>query len=261
MLNYSAKTRRPNYANLSSAIRYNSRYIWQSGNARLQPELSHHISATAIWKFVTFMANYTRTDDAIMTWSAPYWNEGVVLVQPRNIETPYRMFSTFVNLTPTIGIWTMNYTAGVQAQRLDITVEDPREASGKRVTSFNDKPVWFAQLFNTFSVKGGWQFELGGMIQSRGYSGNLLLTNVYCDISAAVQKTLLKDGSLILRLEGADLAGLANYNVISDFGSHTIRQTIMLDSQKIKFSVRYNFNTAQSKYRGTGAGSDSKNRM
>lgn len=27
MLNYSAKTRRPNYANLSSAIRYNSRYI------------------------------------------------------------------------------------------------------------------------------------------------------------------------------------------------------------------------------------------
>ena len=33
MLNYSAKTRRPNYANLSSAVRYNSRYIWQSGNA------------------------------------------------------------------------------------------------------------------------------------------------------------------------------------------------------------------------------------
>ncbi|MBR3075748.1 MAG: outer membrane beta-barrel protein, partial [Bacteroidales bacterium] len=40
MLNYSAKTRRPNYANLSSAIRYNSRYIWQGGNAGLQPELS-----------------------------------------------------------------------------------------------------------------------------------------------------------------------------------------------------------------------------
>ncbi len=261
MLNYSAKTRRPNYANLSSAIRYNSRYIWQSGNAQLQPELSHNISATAIWKFVTFMANYTRTDDAIMTWSSPYGNDGVVLVKPRNIETPFRMFSAFVNLTPTVGLWSMNYTMGIQGQRLNIHVEDPREASGKRVTSFNDKPILFAQLFNTFSVKGGWQFELGGVIQSKGYSGNLLLTSAYCDISAAVQKTLLQDGSLVLRLEGADLAGLAHYNVVSDFGSHTIRQTNVLDTQKIKFSVRYTFNKAQSKYRGTGAGTDSKKRM
>ena len=261
MLNYSAKTRRPNYANLSSAIRYNSRYIWQSGNAQLQPELSHNISATAVWKWVTFMANYTRTDDAIMTWSSPYGSEGVVLVQPRNIESPFRMYSTFVNLTPTVGIWTMNYTLGVQGQRLGITVEDPREAGGKRVTSFNDKPIWIAQLLNTFSVKGGWQFELGGLVQSKGYSGNFLLTNVFCNITAAVQKTLLKDGSLILRLESADLAGLAHNNVDTDFGSHTIKQTNVMDTQKVKFSVRYNFNAAQSKYRGTGAGADSKARM
>lgn len=171
------------------------------------------------------------------------------------------MFSAFVNLTPTVGLWSMNYTMGIQGQRLNIHVEDPREASGKRVTSFNDKPILFAQLFNTFSVKAGWQFELGGVIQSKGYSGNLLLTSAYCDISAAVQKTLLQDGSLVLRLEGADLAGLAHYNVVSDFGSHTIRQTNVLDTQKIKFSVRYTFNKAQSKYRGTGAGTDSKKRM
>lgn len=185
----------------------------------------------------------------------------MVLVKPRNIETPFRLFSAFVNLTPTVGLWSMNYTMGIQGQRLNIHVEDPREASGKRVTSFNDKPILFAQLFNTFSVKGGWQFELGGVIQSKGYSGNLLLTSAYCDISAAVQKTLLQDGSLVLRLEGADLAGLAHYNVVSDFGSHTIRQTNVLDTQKIKFSVRYTFNKAQSKYRGTGAGTDSKKRM
>ena len=261
MLNYSAKTRRPSYANLSGAIRYNSRYIWQSGNAGLQPELSHNIGATAVWKFITFMANYTRTEDAIMTWSSPYGDEGVVLVRPRNIETPFRMFSTFVNLTPTVGIWTLNYTVGVQAQRLNITVEDPREAGGKRITSFNDKPIWIAQLLNTFTVKGGWQFELGGLIQSKGYTQNLYLKNAYVNITAAIQKTLLADGSLVLRLEGADLAGMAHNDVDSDFGSHTIMQTNLLDTQKVKLSVRYSFNTAQSKYRGTGAGTDSKSRM
>ena len=61
--------------------------------------------------------------------------------------------------------------------------------------------------------------------------------------------------------KGDDLAGLAHYNVVSDFGSHTIRQTNVLDTQKIKFSVRYTFNKAQSKYRGTGAGTDSTKRM
>ncbi len=261
MLNYSAKTQRPNYSNLSSAIRYNSRYTWQSGNAQLQPQISNDFSITAVWNFLTFVADYTRTDKAIMTWSSPYGEDGVVLVQPRNIDTPYRTMTAMMILTPTIGPWTMNYTLGVQPQWLSINVSDPREPSGSRVTKFNGKPIYFAMLQNVFTVKGGWQFELGVTIQSKGYQGNLYMENVYCDMTAAVQKTLLPDGALVLRLEGADLLGLARINVDSDFGSHTINQTNLMDNQRIKFSLRYNFNTAQSKYRGTGAGTDSKNRM
>ena len=261
MLNYSAKTQRPNYGNLSSVVRYNSRYIWQSGNAQLQPQLSHNIGLTAVWKFITLMVNYARTDDAIITWSAPMGDEGVVLVQPRNLETPFRNMAAYVNLTPTIGPWTLNYTIGIQPQWLTINAPDPREASGYRKTTFNHKPMAFAQLFNTLTVGGGWQFELGGTVMTPGYTQNLYIKNWYCDLNAAIQKTLLKDGSLVLRLEGVDLLGLAHYDADSDFGSHTIMQTNLMDTQKVKLSVRYNFNTAQSKYRGTGAGSDSKNRM
>jgi len=261
MLNYNAKTSRPHYGNLSSAIRYNSRYIWQSGNSQLQPELSHNIGLSAVWKFITFMANYTRTDDAIVTWSAPYGADGVVLVRPRNIETPFRMMSAYVSLTPTVGPWNMNYTLGILPQWFTINAPDPREASGIRVTTFNGKPIFFAQLFNTFTVKGGWQFELGSVFMSPGYSRNLYMTNWFVDLTVAVQKTLLRDGSLVVRLEGADLTRNAFFSPYSDFGSHTIMQTNLLDMQKVKLSVRYNFNTAQSKYRGTGAGADSKARM
>ena len=261
MLNYAAKTARPNYALLSSAIRYNSRYIWQSGNAQLQPSLMHNVSLAAVYKWVTVMVNYTRMNNAMVTWSAPIGEEGVVLVKPRNLEEPYRFMAAYVNLTPTVGCWNMNYTLGIQPQWLSITVDDPREASGKRVTTFNGKPLFFAQLQNTFTLKGGWQLELGGQVNSRGYSQNLYLRNTYVDVTAAVQKTLLKDGSLVLRLEGADLLGMAHYDVDSDFGSHTIMQTNRMDTQKVKFSVRYNFNVAPSKYRGTGAGADEKARM
>ena len=261
MLNYSIKTNRPNYSLLSSAIRYNSRYIWQSGNAELQPSIMNNVSLGGVYKWITLMVNYTRMDNAMMTWSAPYNDEGVVLVKPRNIEEPYRTMAAYVNLTPTIGPWNLNYTFGIQPQWLSITVDDPRAAGGKRVTSFNGKPIFFAQLFNTFTFKGGWQLELGGVVNSKGYTQNLYLKKPYVDVSAAVQKALLKDGSLILRLEASDLAGLAHYDVDTDFGNHTIMQTNKMDTQRIKFSIRYSFNSAQSKYRGTGAGAEAKARM
>ena len=261
MLNYSVKTNRPNYSLLSSAIRYNSRYIWQSGNAELQPSIMNNVSLAAVYKWATVMVNYMRTDHALMTWSAPYNDEGVVLVKPRNIEEPFRTMAAYVSLTPTIGPWNLNYTFGIQPQWLSITVDDPRVAGGKRVTSFNGNPIFFAQLFNTFTLKGGWQLELGGAVTTKGYTQNLYLKNPYVEVSAAVQKTLLKDGSLVLRLEASDLAGMAHYDVDTDFGNHTIMQTNKMDSQRIKFSIRYSFNTAQSKYRGTGAGANEKARM
>ena len=261
MFSYSAKTRRPDYSALSSAIQYNSRYIWQSGNAKLQPETSHNLNLTAVWNFISFVVDYARMDNTIITWSAPYNEEGVVLVQPRNIDTPYRAMSAMVNLAPTIGIWNINYTFGLMPQWLSINAPDNREPSGIRVTKFNGRPIWIAQLFNTFRLGGGWQLELGGTLQTKGYTQNMSLENNYFDLSAAVQKSLLKDGSLVLRLEGSDLANLAHINVSSDFGSHIIHQTNNVDQQKVKLSVRYNFNTTQSKYRGTGAGSDTKSRM
>ena len=261
MLNYSAKTLRPNYAYLSGAVRYNSRYIWQSGNAQLQPELRHNFSFTALWKFITLVVNYSRVEDAIMTWSSPVGDEGVVLVQPRNIETPQRKMAVYMTFTPTIGPWTMNYTVGILPQWLTINAPDSREPDGVRVTSFSDKPIGIAQLFNTFTIGGGWQLELGGTVWTPGYNQNMYMRNWYFDLSTAVQKTLLKDGSLVLRLEGADLLGTAHFDAYSDFGSHTIMQTNQMDTQRVKFSLRYNFNTAQSKYRGSGAGADSRERM
>ena len=261
MVNYSAKTQRPNYAYLSGTVRYNSRYIWQSGNAQLQPELRHNFSCTALWKFISLVINYSRVEDAIMTWSSPVGDEGVVLVQPRNIETPQRKMAVYMTFTPTIGPWTMNYTLGILPQWLTINAPDFREPDGIRVTRFSDKPIGIAQLFNTFTIRGGWQLELGGTVWTPGYNQNMYMKNWYCDLSVAVQKSLLDDGSLVLRLEGTDLLGTAHFDAYSDFGSHTIMQTNRMDTQRVKISVRYKFNTAQSKYRGSGAGADSRERM
>ena len=259
-LSYSAKTHRPDFESLSSAIRYHSRYVYQSGNAKLQPQTNHDLGVNVNWKWLTMVTQYSRIDDAISQWSELYNDKGVVLVHPANLDRPVRTLAWFVNAAPTVGIWTLNWTAGVQQQWLKLDMPDPREATGRRSVSFSDKPMIIAQLFNTLRFKKDWQIELGGEFHSKAYSQNAMLTNNYLDISAAIQKSLL-DNALVLRLEGSDLSGLGRFDLMTDCGSHIIRQTNRMDSQRIKFSIRYNFNTAQSKYKGTGAGADVRSRM
>ncbi|MGN0188669.1 MAG: outer membrane beta-barrel family protein, partial [Candidatus Cryptobacteroides sp.] len=260
-LSYSAKTQRPDFSMLSSAVRYNSRYILQSGNSALQPQIVNDANLMANWKWMTFVMNYSRTDRAIATWSERFNNDGVVIVRPVNLEKPIRNLSAYLTASPTVGIWSINYTVGLQHQWLTIDAPDPREESGIRRTDFSDRTMVFAKLFNTLKVKGGWQFEVGGAVYGRGYIKNLLMTNVQFDLTAAVQKAFLKDRSLVVRLEGKDLAGLGRFNVFTDFGSHIIRQTNKMDTQRVVLSLRYRFNTAQSKYKGTGAGKEAAGRM
>ena len=259
-LSYSAKTTRPDFSMLSSSIRYHSRYILQSGNARLQPQTNHDLGLNLNWKFLTMVTQYSRINDAISQWSELYNDEGIVIVRPVNLESPMRTLVWFINASPTIGVWTMNYTAGVQQQWLKVDSPDVREPSGIRTISFSDKPMWIAQMFNTFRFKGGWQLELGGEYHSIGYSQNSLLINNFFNLTAAVQKSFL-DNSLVVRLAGNDLAGCANYDVMSDCGSHIIRQTNLMDNKRLTLSIRYNFNTASSKYKGTGAGQETARRM
>lgn len=250
MLSYSARTARPGFSMLSTAIRYNNRYTLQGGNAALQPQAIQSLSATALWNFLTLAVSYDRTKDPIITWANLYNDEGVILLKPVNTENPLRTLSAFLVATPTIGPWNISATTGFQKTWLKVGD-----------TVFNDAPIWIARLNNTLTLQKGWQLELGGEYHSPGQQQNITLTNHYFDLTAAVQKTLLKDGSLVLRLEGRDLAYKGHNNVFTNLGHYNITQSVLMDTQRLVFSIRYRFNTTESKYKGTGAGKDARQRM
>ena len=250
MLSYSARTARPDFSALSSAIRYNNRYTLQGGNPALQPQAIQSLSATALWNFLTLSVSYDHVKDPIITWANLYNEDGVVMLKPLNGEHPLRSLSAFLIATPTVGLWNLSATTGFQKTWLQ--VDD---------LTFNDTPIWIARLNNTFTFKKGWQVELGGEYHSPGHMQNITLTNHFFDLTAAVQKTLLKDGSLVLRLEGRDLTYGGHNNIFTDLGHYKITQTVLMDSQRLVLSIRYRFNTAQSKYKGTGAGQDVRSRM
>jgi len=260
MLSYSSRTSRPDFSMLSSAVRYDNRYTFQSGNAALQPQSITSLSSVMLWKFLTLSVNYDRTDDPIITWAGLYNDEGVVLLKPLNLDQPLRVLSAFLSATPTIGPWSPSYVFGVQQNWLTVDVKDPF-TSANRSVSFNDKPIWIAQLNNSFTFKKGWQLELGGEYHTPGYSQNVMVTNHYLNLTAAVQKSLLRDGSLVIRLSGQDLVGKGYNDVFTDLGTYSLDQTLRLDTQRLILSVRYRFNSADSKYKGTGAGQDARDRM
>ena len=155
----------------------------------------------------------------------------------------------------------MNYVVGLQGQNLTYDLTDPAQPTGHRTVSLSNKPIFFAQLENAFTFGNGWQLELGGSWRSKGYNEFYYIYNSYVSLNAAVQKSLLKDGSLVIRLAGADLLGTEANNVHGDFGSYKVWQTIVMDTQKLTLSLRYKFNSANSKYKGTGAGQDARSRM
>ena len=250
MFSYSNRTSRPSFSLLSDAIMYDNRYTLQSGNATLQPQTIQDISLTSLWKFLTLVVNYNRTDHPIITWADLFNEEGVILLKPHNLENPQRGLSTILTATPTIGVWSPRLTLGMQQGWLNV---------GN--LSFNDKPIWIASLDNTFRFDKGWQVELGGEYHSPGYYANTMITNHFFYATAAVQKSLLRDGSLVIRLQGDDLARLGFNNLYTDLGYYKLTQTLHTDTQRLTLSIRYRFNTAESKYKGTGAGKDAKSRM
>ena len=169
MLSYSARTARPGFSMLSTAIRYNNRYTLQGGNATLQPQAIQSLSATALWNFLTLAVSYDRVKDPIITWADLYNEEGVILLKPLNGENPLRSLSAFLVATPTIGPWNISATTGFQKTWLKMGD-----------VYFNDSPIWIARVNNTFTLNKGWQLELGGEYHSPGQQQNMTLTNHWC---------------------------------------------------------------------------------
>lgn len=69
------------------------------------------------------------------------------------------------------------------------------------------------------------------------------------------------DTKKVLRLEGRDLTYTGHNNIFVNQGHDQITKSVFMDTQRLVLSIRYRFNTTESKYKGTGAGKDVRQRM
>ena len=255
-LSYSMKTERPSFFAMNDAVTYISRHMYQAGNSQLLNERVRDLTLNVSYKWLTLTASYEHLTNPITQWNF-LTETDAMLCKHINLYKPINTLSAYLAVTPRVGIWSLNATAGFEKQDLYLDVEGPQGVY--RV--YYDKPQYTLNAYNTFTLKHGWRFDLNLMYRSSGCSYVFYNDTYNLRLNLVAQKSLLKDNSLILRAAVLDCFQRNRMNEFSDCGYNQIQQNNRFSTHKLMFSIIYRLNATRSKYKGTGAGKDAQTRM
>ena len=248
---YSAKTTRPTYRQLSNDVFYVNRYGMQRGNPLLDNSVIHNVSFQGMWKFLQFSIDYSDERGRIIHWMEQIDNSNVTLVTYKNINS-LKWIVPYVSLAPQFGIWHPQLAVGFRKQwfTMETTEGD---------ISLN-KPMLIAQANNTFRFSKTLTGELDFRYQGPGHYQNIYLDYHHTVLNVSLVKTFFND-RLSIKLAGEDLLDRSRDGNLVYNHQVKLWQGNYYDRRRFVATVRYKFNTTRSKYKGTGAGNDEKNRL
>ena len=253
LLSYATKTTRPSYSLMSNSVTYIDRYSITKGNPYLLPEINHDISFAAVWKYLQFAATYRITQRAHVHIGAV--QEGVengMILYTTNFDKNIPLLQAMISATPTISFWYPRLTVGILKQWLSI------DYLGKEKSM--NTPIPFMACSNTLMLPVGFMFSLDYSYTGKGCQRVYELTKATHNLDFALTKTFL-DNTLSVELKGTDLLHMQAQTVRMFSNMYDIYQKNFFDSRQVVLTVRYKFNSANSKYKGTGAGEQQKSRL
>ncbi|MDR0333974.1 MAG: outer membrane beta-barrel protein [Dysgonamonadaceae bacterium] len=251
-LSYTARTQRPSYGQLRSNIAYFNKFTMQTGNPFLKPTTVHDITLASTWKFVQLMLSYRNEHDAIMLWAKRMEeNEAITILSNRNLDR-LPIFTAFVSVAPKFGIWSPQVSIGMTKQWLTITMNDE---------SFTrNRPIMTTSFNNSLTLPKGFLFTLDARFLGKGDRKNEYWIDNQFIVGSSIIKSFL-DEQLHVELKGHDIfKGIRDTHILHD-KQWELWQTSHYDTQRVELTVRYRFNSARSKYRGTGAGESQIRRL
>ena len=124
-LSYSMKTYRPSFFAINDAVTYISRYMYQAGNSHLLNERVRDLTLNVSYKWLTFTASYEHLTNPITQWNFVTETDAM-LCKHINLDKPINTISAYLAVTPRVGIWSLNATAGFEKQDLYLDVEGPK---------------------------------------------------------------------------------------------------------------------------------------
>ena len=250
-LSYSKRITRPPYQMLTSMIVYDSRVLFEGGNPLLRPSVRQCIDLNLTYSWLTFVTGFTRENDFFTHVGNVYDEEkDIAIFQPDNFDHQDRAYATLV-ASPKLGFWQPSFTLHYYQQMFDAEKYGAPKKLNKPEFSF-DLKSWFvinptakALVQASYTGSNHWGFM---------YRGSSFMVN------ARLQKAFLK-GRLNATLFANDIFRTAKTKVTTYYAIGLTAQDVYTYTQQVGLRLTYNFNVSNSKYRGTGAGNDEKNRL
>ena len=250
-LSYGVSISRPSYRDLSEAVYYINQFTLQKGNCYLKPAIKNTLQAQAIWKKWTAKVRYSNTRDAIFFWMEPLQDNPAVSVMSRSNYHSLKAVNASISYAPNVGLWHPQLMVLLYKQWMTLQTTDGVQRMNKPLCGF--------QSANTFKFSKSLSAEMTLMLISKGNENNVEEDNVTLHANASITKTFLND-CLSIRLAGYDLfysqmrAVLRSENVV-------LTNQNKRDSRYVELTLRYTYNQAKSKYKGTGAGAAERQRF
>lgn len=253
MLSYAIKTQRPTYHQLRNSVVYMNRYSVDVGNPYLMPESIQDLSFMTAWKYIQAGLSFQHTRNAILQQGFPADEaENLIMSKTFNLEKAFPTLAAFISASPTISFWSPMVGASIEKQWLSFEYESK--------TINCNKPIIMLEFSNTFSLGKGFMLTADYTYSSsNGYWRDFKVISPSHKIDISLRKSFLKD-ALSVELRGHDLL-LAKDDYSTETDIFSITQYNVRDTRKASLTIRYRFNSARSKYKGTGAGDQQKSRM
>lgn len=248
-LSYSAKTKRPRYDQLSSSIQYDNRYTYETGNPYLRPEFNHDVSLAGLYKWIFFSASYQYVKDAIVGIIDAYKeNEPINLMTYANYAHISK-YSIVMSLSPRISVWTPRLRLNLMGQNLSIQTIGGRKSL--------NTPVLFINYYNSVNLGKG--FTATGDILCRTQGDMDVVTmKPSWQINIGVTKTYK---GWYFQINAIDIFRTARNSMITYGSQMKLNKLNYSDSQALRLTVRYSFNSTMNRYKGKNAGQEEKARL
>lgn len=251
-LTYTGSIYRPSYWMLRSDIMYGNRYTYEGGNPLLRPSLINRLTLNVSYKWIYLNSRYIHGEDAITQLSRAYSedNPTVSLHSFYNMYNSDKLYTT-LTLSPTIGLWSPQFNFLLLQQWYKVETSNGTE-------NFNNPILNFAWN-NNFKLPLGISLDVDLGFDTPGDNENTKVEEWCWFANISLYKSFLKD-RLSVQLKAYDLFN--SYQAKSTIYSGNRLMTGKIEARRnIGITLRYKFNAAKSKYKGTGAGESQKNRM
>lgn len=251
-LSYAGDITRPSYDNLRNSTYYANRYTYQTGNPFLTPTMTQNILLAASYQWLNVSVGYSRVKDDMIQISENYSEENptISLMKVVNTESYDRMTAS-LTVAPTIGLWKPQFTAELYKQWFSIKTHNGIKSLNNPVGTF----VWR----NNFSLPAGILLDINAVYTTCGHNQNIYLQKDACNVSLALYKAFFNN-RLSMQLQANNLLETDDADILIYSGIRTMSDYIT-QFRQVTLTLRYKFNAAKNKYKGTGAGQSQKNRI